>query len=408
MDKKGIPAFVFIVLLLFLAEPLSSDFFSPAKNLSNDDDRFSFAKDIDVIPGTGNVFVIWADLNLELERERVIFCKSTDGGASWSPKVRLNCADPWWWEHSPYWEVGGAAMAVDDPYIHIVMSFRKDWLDDFEVFYRRSVDLGETWEPWIRLTNNSTPSWFPDVAAAGGYVHVVYVDDWPGNNEIMYQRITGNGAGPVDQIRRLTYSSGNSGYPALAVSKNGLVVNVVYEDDTSGTTQIFYKRITDSGTGALETRRLTFGSNNKYGPSVVTSSGEDDQYVFLAYTEDWQGNDEIMYKRLDQYGAAGGTVITARLTYSLTASNSPAVAFDGSTNAAYVIYEDTLSDNTDIFYKKLDTFGGAGFTTGRVSYGAGYSYRPRVAAGGGWAYVIWQEDSGILGGIPEIFFKRGN
>ena len=285
MDKKGILAFVFIVLLLCLAEPVSADFSKPSKNLSNDYWGSETAADIAVIPGTDKIFALWTRRDSDLEREQVKFSKSNDGGVTWSSPFSLNCTDPWWWNNPNYWEMCGTAMAVDDPYIHIVMSFSKDLTGDYELYYRRSIDLGETWEPWVRLTNSSGLSISPDVAAGGGYVHIVYAASWPGNWEIMYKRIAANGAGPVDQSRRLTFSAGNSESPTLALSKDGSVVNIVYEDDATGTSQILYKRLPDSGAGAMKTQSLTFGSHDKSIPGIVTSSGADDQYVFVIYSE---------------------------------------------------------------------------------------------------------------------------
>jgi hypothetical protein len=403
--------FLLAVVLFSTTVPVSADFSKPSKNLSNDEWGWETAADIAVIPGTDKVFAIWTRLDSDLERERVKFSKSTDGGVTWSSPIGLNCTNAWWWDNPNYWEMYGAALAVDDPYIHVVMSFSKTLTMEYEIYYRRSVDLGETWEPWVQLSNSSAPSVSPDVVAGGGYVHIVYVAGWPGNWEIMYKRIADNGAGPTDQTRRLTFSSGNSWSPALALSSNGLVVNIVYEDDTSGTSQILYKRLLNSGAGALETRSLTFGSNDKYAPGIVTSSGADDQYVFVVYLETLDPGSyqfQTIYKRLDQFGAAGGNVITARLTSLPTTATSLEIAFDGSTNTVAVICTASLPyENDAVFYKKLADYGGNGFITERVSYGAGRTSYPRVAAADGWAYVIWSDDT-LLWGIPDIFFKRGN
>jgi len=410
MQKKGISVCLFALFFLGSTAVASADFSKPSKNLSNDYWGSETAADIVVIPGTDKVFALWTRLDSDLERPTVKFLKSNDGGVTWSSPVSLNCTDPWWWNNPNYWEMYGAAMAVDDPYIHVVMGFSKTLTSDYDVYYRRSVDLGETWEPWILLTNSSAPSASPDVAAGGGYVHVVYVAAWPGNPEIMYKRIAANGSGPVDQTRRLTFSTGNSSNPALAISKDGSVVNIVYRDDTSGTAQILYKRLPNSGSGVMETRFVTFGSHEKLGPGIVTSSGADDQYVFFVYSEradPAEYRDEVMFKRLDQFGAPGAQALTARLTSTQTSAYSCSIAFDGTTNALYVAYIAQPTGYADVLYKKLADYGGGSFTTGRISYGEGSSYGARMAAADGWAYVIWDDDV-LTDGIPDIYFKRGN
>jgi hypothetical protein len=410
MHNKGICPFLLGFVLFGLTVTVSADFSKPSKNISNDYWGWDKTADIAVVPGTDKVFALWTRLDSDLERPTVKFSKSNDGGVIWSSPISLNCTDPWWWYNPNYWEIWGAAMAVDDPYIHVVMSFSKTLSGDYQISYRRSVDLGETWEPWVRLTNSSSPSVSPDVAAGGGYVHIAYLATWPGNWEVMYKRIAANGSGPVDQTRRLTFSTGSSSDPTLAISKDGSVVNIVYQDDTSGIDQIMHKRLLNSGAGVMETRSLTFGGHDKYGPSIATSSGADDQYVFIVYSEradPAQYRDEVMFKRLDQFGAPGAQVLTARLTSTQISAYPSSIAFDGSTNAVYVAYIAWPMGYADVLYKKLADYGGGSFTTGRISYGEGASYGACMGAADGWAYVIWDDDA-LGDGIPDIFFKRGN
>jgi len=410
MRNRWICPFLFAVVFFSTTVPVSADFSKPSKNLSNDEWGWETAADIAVIPGTDKVFAIWTRLDSDLERERVKFSKSTDGGVTWSSPIGLNCTNAWWWDNPNYWEMYGAALAVDDPYIHVVMSFSKTLTMEYEIYYRRSVDLGETWEPWVQLSNSSAPSVSPDVAAGGGYVHIVYEAEWPGNSEIMYKRIADNGAGPVEQTRRLTFSTGSSLSPAIAISDDGSVVNVVYQDETSGTSQILYKRLLDSGAGAMETRSLTFGGNDKYGPSIATSSGADGQYVFVVHSDcvdPAQGRYEVLFKRLDQFGAPGGEFLTTRLTSTQSSAYPCSITCDGSTKDVYAAYVAWPTGMDDVFYKKLADYGGGSFTTGQISYGEGDSYGACLAAADGWAYVIWSDDT-LLWGIPDILFKRGN
>ena len=54
------------------------------------------------------------------------------------------------------------------------------WEDDrngnFEIYYRQSTDLGQTWDPEIRLTNALNSSSRPSLACGGGYLHLFWQD----------------------------------------------------------------------------------------------------------------------------------------------------------------------------------------------------------------------------------------
>jgi hypothetical protein len=119
----------------------------------------------------------------------------------------------------------------------------------------------------------------------------------------------------------------------------------------------------------------------------------------------WPGNWDIMYKRLNNYGAAGFATYTARLTYSETESSYPAVDFDSSSNNVHVSYQDVWTGNTDVMYRKLTNFGGAGFSGQRVSWGTGDSANATISSAGASAYIAWMDDSS---GNYEILVKYGN
>ena len=298
-------------------------------------------------------------------------------------------------------------MSVDEPYVHIVFNWRADATDDWEIRYCRSNDCGKTWPVWTQLTNNDTSSLYPDVAARGSYVHVTYQDDWAGNFEVMYKRITNYGAGAVDQTRRLTFSDSDSYLPQIAVSMSGLSVNIVYEDTIDTTLDIFYKHIYSSGAGPYDTRRITFGiyqeDYNSFS-DIATSSGTDDQFVYIVYNGHWPGNSEIMYKRLDNWGQGGFIMYSARLTYSSTVSSMAAIAFDSIHNDVHISYLDYWPGNSDVMHRKLPDYGGDGYSAQRISWGSGDSNYSSIASSDVWTFVAWSDNTS---GNYEIYFKRG-
>ena len=407
---KQFRAVSFIIGCLLILAPLAqADLSSPSKNISQSALDSVFPNVVHV-PGTNTVMVCWIETNGTCDF--LLFSKSTDSGNTWSKPQWLTLTG----QIQENDESGGylgnhyaLAMVVADPYVHIVIQWRQSEADDFEIHYRRSQNLGDSWGGWRQITDNSTDSRFPDVTARGSYVHVTYQDSWPGNEEIMYKRISAYGGGSVDLTRRLTFSSTESFYPRIASSQDGSRISVVYEDNAAVAFNIYLKTIETEGAGTFYTRQLTFGTDPFEGwnglPDIATSAGTapDDQYVYIVYQALWPGNMEILYKRLDNYGlAAGGTTYTARLTYSSTDSQSNAIDFDPVTHDVHISYQDEWPGNYDVMSRRLSAFGGGGFTGSRISWGTGDSGQATVAAKGTDAYIAWADDTS---GNYEIYIK---
>ena len=76
----------------------------------------------------------------------------------------------------------------------------------------------------------------PAIAVSGNTVHVVWDDNTPGNFDILYRRSTNGGVSFTEPIKNLSSNTGISFQPAIAVS--GSNVHVVWEDETSGNSDI--------------------------------------------------------------------------------------------------------------------------------------------------------------------------
>jgi hypothetical protein len=113
----------------------------------------------------------------------MFFKRSTNNGIDWLPDVQLT-DDP---------ELRQIpAIAAANSNIHIVwQDYRTTVLP--EIYYKRSTDLGQTWEIDVRLTSDSLRSIWPGVAVEDSVVHVIWTDDRPGIYQIFYKRNpTGN------------------------------------------------------------------------------------------------------------------------------------------------------------------------------------------------------------------------
>ena len=113
------------------------------------------------------------------------------------------------------------------------------------------------WSAVRRITWTSGGSYYPALAIdASGYLHVVWHDDTPGNYQIYYKRSTDGGT-TWSANQRLTWTSNDSITPDIAVDPPGRV-HVVWHDYTPGNAEIYYKRSTDGGASWLPSQRLTW------------------------------------------------------------------------------------------------------------------------------------------------------
>jgi len=151
--------------------------------------------------------------------------------AEWTPAKRLTSLPG---------SSGVPAVAIDsDDYIHVI------WADDtpgnYEIYHKRSMDGGTTWNAIKRLTWNSGTSYLPAIAIdSSNAIHVVWYDSTPGQNEIYYKRSTDEGT-TWNTMNRLTWNSGFSTNPGIAIDSSG-AIHVVWQDNTPGNYEIYYRK----------------------------------------------------------------------------------------------------------------------------------------------------------------------
>ena len=258
----------------------SGNTWSPTQRLtwSSDDTRYPAAS----VDSSGNLYVLWRE-DLSGNNMEIYLKKSTNSGANWSAIQRItwNSGD----SRSPH-------IATDSSNnIHIV------WCDDssgdFEILYKKSTNGGTNWSANKRITWSSGLSGNPFIAAASGNnLYIVWKDNVSGNDEIYCKKSTNSGS-TWSALQRLTWNSGDSGAPVLAVdSSNNL--HLVWEDQTPGACEVFYKSSTNAGTSWSAPQRLTWNSGWSEVPSVaVDSTG----YIQVLWHDNTPGGYEIFHKR---------------------------------------------------------------------------------------------------------------
>ena len=279
-----------------------------------------------------NIHIVWDDNTPA--RQEIYYRRSTDGGTTWTSAKRLTKLNG---------DSRVPSIAVDpSDNVHIV------WFDmtpgNNEIYYTRSINGGINWSSPKRMTWNPSSSTHPCIAAGSGSdLHIVWQDDGPGNEEIYYKRSTNEGLSwPL--TKRLTWNSGASMYPGVA-SDSGNDIHVVWTDQTPGNYEVFYKKSTNGGANWPLTKRLTWNSGASGAPSVATDAGDN---IYLVWNDDTLGNYEIFFKRSTNGGSAWAT---KRLTWNGGDSKVPDIA-TYSTGQIHIVWADSSPGNQEIYYRK--------------------------------------------------------
>ncbi len=333
----------------------------------------------------GNLHVFWSD-NTTGHYE-LYYKKSTDGGTSWTTTKRLT------WASSGF---GSVAVAVDSAdNIHVVGQNLPP--GDGEIYYKKSTDGGASWTANKRLTWNSGSSEDPAVAVDSlGNLHVVWEDYTPGESEIFYKKSTDGGV-TWTASQRLTWTPGPSRFPKIASHWSGGLY-VVWEESYNGSAEVYFRKSTIGGSTWSAGQKVTWTSGNSSSPAMsVDFSGN----LHLAWVDDTPGNIEIYYRKSTNGGASWST--TQRLTWTSGYSDNPALAADSSGNP-YVVWEDDVTGKEEVYCRKSTDGGATWATSQRLTWNSGYSLGPAIALDpSGFPHVLWWDNTP---GNFEIYYKR--
>lgn len=272
--------------------------------------------------------------------------RSVDGGDSWEPEQRLTTADA----------AFRISLAASGSRLEMVwMDFRGSVA---EIYYRRSLDRGETWEPEVRLVSAAAGSvglGRPQIASTGDNVHVVWGDDRDGNPgcytvpvcpETYYKRSTDGGATWGADVRLTFGGTRFAGRPEVAVATPRSVIVNYNQDIVAGEGgEMFVMRSDDDGASWGTEVRLTFADDDSdHGAMIGAGSG-----VHLAWHDSRDPtNREIYYRPSSDSGASWGS--EERVTNIAGDSGTPLPAV--SDNYVHVLFGDTRSGSLQVWHTR--------------------------------------------------------
>src|SRR5216684_4096617 len=383
---------IVILGLAVMCAPASSQQFSTPKNVSNNSD-FSFTPQLAVDLG-GNIYVVWEDDTNT--NSNILFSRSTDGGATFSPPKGVSNSAGFSFNPRVAVDTGGT--------INVVWQDSPDFFRTSNVFFSRSSDAGNTFSTPMNLSGTSSSAFYstPQIAVHNaGNISIVWESD-TGNLAIWFSGSSDGGA-TFSAPTMLSTNTGGSIDSQIAVDKNGNI-NVVWEDDLAGHSDISFSRSADNGATFSPPMNLS----NPLGNSLANSNSPRLALDILGNINAvWANinpadlNTDIFFARSSDGGATFSTA--QNVSHSSGFSSNPWLTVDAGANIN-VSWEDNTPGNRDIFFARSTDSGTTFPTPVNLSADSGLSLAAQIAADkNGNINVAWQDHTP---GISQIFFSR--
>jgi hypothetical protein len=246
----------------------------------------------------------------------------------------------------------------------------------------------------IKLNNKPSAS-NPRAAVFDNYVYVVWSDNnsSEGNGEVNIRKSSDNGTS-FQAAENLSNNPGNSTNAIVAAHQNN--VYVIWTDDTMGNTDIYFRKSSDYGNNFNRTINLSRTNGSSLSPQLAVS----DNHVYVVWTDDTRGNNDIDLKASHDYGKTFNR--TKPISRTNASSLSPQLAV--SDNHVYVVWTEMISqDSSDIYFRKssdnLTTLGGGN----NISQDFSRSSDPEIEVlGNDKLYVTW---TNVSNDRSEISFE---
>lgn len=332
---------------------------------------------------SGCLHVVWYDFNGG--NNEIRYKRSTDYGTSWSQDTGLTTNSNF---------LVGPSVSVWGLNVHLVWGDARTGRAG--TFYKKSTDNGTTWSQDTCVScSSNTNVVYPSISCCGSNVHIVWMNNPSGVNCNLYYKFSTDNGTTWSQDIRLTYSTGNSMFPAISVS--GSYVHVVWVDDREGNPKIFYKRSSNNGSTWSQDSCLTNGPDTSYYASI-SSSGASVHVVWKDKRDG--GNGEVYYKHSTDNGTSWSQ--DTRLTFDPALPRYPAVSSYGS--KVGVIFGDNRNGNNIEIYFKSSSDGGMSWSQDvRLTNAPDTSYLPSLVLSDSMVHTVWSDKRD---GNFEIYYKR--
>jgi len=333
------------------------------------------------------------------------FRRSSDCGFTWNKNEMITGIDD-------VYSSWAAKIALNNTTIHVVWDDSKLQPPKREIFYRHSIDNGESWDLEFNISaNDGYRSQNPSIACSGQNAHVVWMDERTGDFEVFYKMSNDSGItwqdgqGNVNQDRKLTFWPGTDEPVGIAVSGNH--VHIFFVKITSGNVRrAYYLHSPDNGATWEPEKELSNDPLSAYADNIIAEGSN----VYVLWTGFKDGNREKYFRRSLDNGTTWEPEI--KLTNEPNWSDQADIAANSS--HVFVTWMDdrdhydwtgSTSGAFELYYKESFDGGSSWGNDTRLTYAVNNSIQPCVAMDANCIHVAWT-DNRTDGSREQIFYKR--
>ena len=250
------------------------------------------------------------------------------------------------------------------------------------------------------LSNNPGNSTDSRISVFQNNVYLVWIDDTTGNKDIYFKRSVDNGT-TFGSTENLSNNPGNSTDSRIGVSENN--VYLVWTDDTTGNGDIYFKRSVDNGTTFGETENLSANNTSPSSGAQISAIGNN---VYVVWQDMVSGNNEIYYRHSNNTGERFRGVSELSKTLSVDGESALYPQISAIGNNVYVVWQDKVSGSNEIFLRESNDGGNKFSGIKNLSRNnTGDSITPRIASSGNSVFVVWTDSEP---GKAQIFARASN
>ena len=315
---------------------------------------------------------------------------------------------------------------------------------NYDIFFKKSNDNGNNFDSPINLSDNAGFSEHPQITSVGNHIYVAWVDDSSGEREIMFSKSSDSGK----TFSNSTVVSRNSISPyhveLAAEGQNVYIVwnsfgmemrNIILLSKSNDLGKTFGE-LTEIGVGDMETYPKIAANADEYFITWDRRDNKDTEILLIKGHKDFKIHNVTQLGKLNNEGIDGGeSQVAADADHVIVswASNIPVdkkyvyisssknngnsfgnnipLSSTNSSNVenilindnSYIVWQDNIHGNQEIFYTKSNTNGTSTDKPINVSNNIGISECPSITVSTSGIHMIWEDDTI---GNHEVLYKR--
>ena len=313
------------------------------------------AGDFDTQQDSGRVYIVWQDARLFSvpqagePKSYTIFMRTfrTQGGTGFGPEMQV----------SPYDSINAAQLPVatvgDSNRVWIAWQKPDDVSGTMALFTRVYHSNTGVLDPLVQQTPGIFFGGNASIAASrDGVVHLVWVDTRSGTQQVWTKRFVPGSGWTADE--ELVFSSTSSSAPSITADYNSHI-HMVWVDNRGGNNDIFYKQyVPGVGWDAVDTQ-VTLNTLSQIQP-YVDADPRGNAYVVWTDLRNGASNPDIYYdSRLSGTWSGNFSLVGAATDTTNSVQRFPGISHD-EFGFAYVAWTDerlpaSIGKNRDVWYK---------------------------------------------------------